>query len=264
MSNSPFPKFSHALLPSVLFMLVAWGIFYFDLIYKTGLNNYGVHPRDAFGLIGIFTMHFLHGDFYHILSNTTPILILMTMLFYFYNEIAYRVLFSIALFAGAFVWLFGSLDSSGITNHIGASALIYGLAGFLFLSGILRKHTALFGASLLVTFLYGAIVWGVLPVRIQLEMHYTTVENISWEGHMGGFLGGLLMAYIFRNKGIQKQKHSWDYNNDEDIDESNPYWMEGVEETEQQIEEQPEIIKPPEHVFHVNIIYTPKNQDEQK
>ena len=79
--------------------------------------------------------------------------------------------------------------------HIGASGIIYGLASFLFVSGIIRRHIPLMALSLLVVFLYGEMVWGIFPgFRI----------DISWESHMLGAVAGLLLALWYRDEGPQR------------------------------------------------------------
>ena len=104
------------------------------------------------------------------------------------------------LFTGFWVWLGARSEA-----HIGASGLIYGLVCFLFLSGILRKDTRLLAVSLLVTFLYGSLVWGILPVN----------QGISWESHLFGSVAGLFCAVYYRHEGPQRQKSQWE------IDEEN-------------------------------------------
>ena len=217
---------SSALFPMV-FALLMWVVFYYDNKYSLGVYRLGVQPRKLTGLIGTLFMPLLHGDFNHILSNTFPLLILGTLLFYFYKDIAYKVFFIIYLFSGLLVWVGGNIEHLHRESfHIGASAIIYGLSGFLFFSGIIRKHKALFGVSLLVTFMYGTIIWGVFPVAFQKAMHILREkENISWEGHLFGFMSGVILAYVYRKTGIQEPQYSWDITNDKEIDESNPYWM---------------------------------------
>lgn len=213
----------------LLFLLVSWMIFYYDARYDLKLYKFGVLPRDLFGLVGVFFTPILHGDIQHMISNTLPILILGTFLFYYYKEVAFKVFFTIYLLSGFFVWVFGNLDnvnSMHASYHIGASGLVYGLASFLFLSGIFKKHKALFGVSLLVTFLYGTIIWGMFPFEWRKAMHIVLdKENISWEGHLFGFLTGVGLAIYYRKKGIQEPTYSWEITNDAEVDETNPYWM---------------------------------------
>jgi membrane associated rhomboid family serine protease len=72
--------------------------------------------------------------------------------------------------------------------HVGASGIVYGLVTFIFFYGIIRKEKQSIGFALIVTFLYGSMVWGVLPI----------VRGISWESHLSGAIAGLFSAIIYR------------------------------------------------------------------
>jgi len=227
MDNSPI-SFSKSLLPSLFILLIIWMFFYLDNHYKLQLYNYVLQPRKIIGIIGIFTMPFIHGDVIHILSNTFPFLILLTLLNFNYSEISIKVLTGIYLISGFLIWCFADLDenTSHVSYHIGASGIIYGLSGFLFFSGIIRKRKDLFAVSLLVTFLYGTLIWGVFPENFQRAIHYiSSKDRISWEGHLFGFLSGSILAFLLKSRGKQEPVYSWEKNNDEDVDESNPYWI---------------------------------------
>src|ERR1035437_4961491 len=133
--NQPKHTMLRSSLPALLFVLLIWVIFYIDIHFKLGLNQFGLRPHNLFGLTGILTMPLLHGDLGHIASNSIPLLVLGTFLFYYYKEIAFKV-FSISyISSGILVWLFAR--NGNLSIHIGASGLIYALAGFLFFSGIL-------------------------------------------------------------------------------------------------------------------------------
>ena len=98
------------------------------------------------------------------------------------------MLFWTWLGSGVLLWTSGA---SG--NHIGLSGVVYALAAFLFLSGVIRRHTILMRVALVVVFLYGSIVWGVFPIEV----------GVSWQGHLAGaFVGGLL-AVVWRKEGPQ-------------------------------------------------------------
>ena len=120
---------------------------------------------------------------------------LSVALFYFYSEIAFRIFLLTYLLTGVLVWVGGRE-----AWHIGASGLVYGMASFLFFSGILRKYYRLVALSLLVVFLYGEMVWGLFP---------GIYKNISWESHMLGFVSGIFLAVLYRNEGPQKPVYEW-------------------------------------------------------
>lgn len=161
-------------------------------------------------------MPFLHGDFEHLISNSIPLLILITGLVYFYKRLALKVIVWIWLLSGFWLWLGGRPS-----YHIGASAVIYGLTVFLFFSGVFRKDRRLMALSLLVVFLYGSLIWGILPI----------VEEHSWEGHLFGSCAGLLMALIYKSQGPQRPQYSWEIDNDAEIDDGPDAYWRGQERT---------------------------------
>ena len=185
----------------LLFVILLWIIELLSVYFDYRLLWLGVIPRTISGIPGIFFAPFIHGNYEHLLSNTLPLLVVGSGLIYFYGEIAKSVLLMIWFFTGFWVWLAARQES-----HIGASGLIYGLVCFLFLSGILRKDTRLLAVSLLVTFLYGSLVWGILPVD----------QSISWESHLFGSIAGFFCAVYYRKLGPQRPKAQWEI--DEEMD----------------------------------------------
>ncbi|AFZ36164.1 Rhomboid family protein [Stanieria cyanosphaera PCC 7437] len=151
-------------------------------VFRGKLDRFGIQPHNIIGLRGILFAPFLHGGFSHLIANTIPFLTLgwLTML----QETSDFYIVSIAtmLVGGLGVWLFGAPGSI----HIGASLLIYGYLGFLLLRGYFQKNLPSIVLSIVVFFLYGGLLWGVLPSRI----------GISWQGHLFGFVGGAIAAWL--------------------------------------------------------------------
>ncbi len=193
----------------LLFMGLCWLIFIFDQLFSLQLFTFGVAPRTAIGLRGILFSPLLHANLEHIASNTLPMLVLGSLFFYFYKRVAKMAIIWIWLISGLWLWIGGRNSSDNPTLHAGASILIYGLATFLFFSGVFRKNLRLMIVSALVVFLYGSIMWGVLPLK----------SDMSWEGHLCGALAGLLVAYSYRKEGPQKKKYDWE---DEPDDPNEP------------------------------------------
>ena len=170
-------------------------ILYIIKVLEVGMDwdfsRLGVYPRETRGVFGIFAHPLIHSNFAHLFANTIPLFFLSWCLFYFYRGIAPYIFFIIWIGCGAFTFLIGKPGW-----HIGASGIIYGLAFFLFFSGLLRKYIPLIAISLLVTFLYGGLVWQMFP--------YFTPANTSWEGHLSGAIMGTLCAMAFMKYGPQK------------------------------------------------------------
>jgi membrane associated rhomboid family serine protease len=170
-------------LPAAVVALM-WIVLAFDEVYQLGLARFGILPRTFVGLRGIVFAPFLHGSVDHLLSNTVPLLVLGWFTMYFYPKATGRVVLVSWFTTGLWVWAMGRESF-----HIGASGVVYALAGFVFFSGVIRRRIALMAVSLIVVFLYGGMWWGVLPIQPQ----------VSWESHLfGGIVGGLL-AWFYRN-----------------------------------------------------------------
>lgn len=163
---------------------IFWFIKGFERLTMLSFSHFGIYPRSQDGLIGILASPFLHGDFTHLMSNTVPFLVLGTAILFFYSRIAAPALLLMYLGTGLGVWLFARSS-----YHIGASGVVYAFATFLFFSGIFRKDIKSLAIALVVVFLYGGLVYGVLPLY----------PGVSWESHLIGAIMGGVTAYLFRN-----------------------------------------------------------------
>lgn len=170
----------------LFFLVVIWIIYCIEIFFGFNLNKLGVYPRSVNGLKGIFFMHFIHSDTNHLLSNSVPLFVLLTSLLLFYRKVAFQILFFGGLLTGLLTWCIARES-----YHIGASGFIYLLFSFQLFSGIIKRHYRLIALSFGIIFLYGSMIWYVLPVK----------EGMSWEGHLSGLLIGLLLAYLYRKKG---------------------------------------------------------------
>ena len=189
--------------PIVLVLLI-WIIYWIEIRFRVDFTDWGVKPRDLKGLRGVLFSPFIHSGINHLWHNTLPLLILSSALFFFYWKRAWNILFIGLLLTGVLTWLIGRP-----AYHIGASGIIYMLFGFLFLKGILAKHKRLIALSFATVFVYGSLIWYVMPVD----------PNISWEGHLSGLLVGISMAAIVKNKIAKPEVYDWQrpgYNPDED------------------------------------------------
>ena len=205
LSQSRSFQYSQAMiLVPIVLTLAIWIVFWLEIRFGFNFTSFGVRPRTLYGLIGVLCSPFIHGGVDHLWHNTIPAFVLSMALFYFYRDIAIKVLIYIALFSGIGTWLIGR-DA----YHIGMSGVIYGLVSFLFFKGIVARHYRLIALSLVVVFFYGGLIWGTLPVN----------PEISWEGHLSGFVVGLILALLFRKNIPEKPKFKWeseDYNEEED------------------------------------------------
>ena len=195
------------------FVVIIWLVKCVEVVFHLDLSFLGIKPLQADGIPGIFLFHFLHGSWSHLYANTLPIIVLGACLYYFYKPIATKISLLLMFSTGLLTWCGAR---GGV--HIGASALIYGLAFFLMLSGFIRRNKSLVIVSFLVIFLYGSLIWGLYP-------KYAIENHISWEGHLAGFVMGIALAIVYRKEGPQREKPD---DNDEDTDDSDDdddrYW----------------------------------------
>ena len=178
----------------IAYVLIIWIIYGIEIAFGYNFNKYGVYPRNLMGFRGVFLTHFIHSNTSHLFNNSIPLFVLLSSLFYFYKEVAYKVLFFGGFFAGFITWMIARES-----YHIGASGIVYVLFSFVFFSGIIKKHYRLVALSLIVIFLYGSMILYILPIK----------DGISWEGHLSGLLVGLFFSILYRNKGIVKEVHQF-------------------------------------------------------
>ncbi|MEO1525123.1 MAG: rhomboid family intramembrane serine protease [Planctomycetota bacterium] len=165
-----------------LLLLAIWLVRLVDAIIPYSLVDHGLVPRTVTGLQGIVLMPFLHASFGHVLSNTISLAILLPLLIGLRKSPWTLVVFT-SLAGSALLWIIGRGD-----NHIGASGLVFGLIGLLIVNGFLRRSLLGVGVAVLVGVLFGGtLLSGMMPGG---------EDNISWDGHLCGFLGGAAIAYF--------------------------------------------------------------------
>ena len=207
-----------AIIPTIL-VAIMWLVKIIEVLFHLDFSFLGVKPVSLEGIPGIFLFHFIHGDWEHLFANTIPILVLGSALYYFYRPIANRILLILIFSVGLLTWCGAR---GGV--HIGASGLVYGLTFFLMLSGFIRRDKKLIIISLVVVFLYGSLVWGLYP-------KYAIENNISWEGHLSGFVMGIVLAIYYKGECVRFDDEDENGSEDEeenvdDIDPETqkPYW----------------------------------------
>ena len=164
----------------LVFLVIIWIVFVLDRFLP--LEKFALYPRNVNGLPGIIVSPFLHKDLSHIVSNTVPLFVLLTLLAGSRAD-SRLVVVVITILSGTLLWLFGRS-----VPVIGASGLVFGLIGFLILSGILERRMVAMIVSVFVGLSYGTTLFaGILPGQ----------HGISWDGHLLGAIAGGLCAWLF-------------------------------------------------------------------
>ncbi|MDR2231574.1 MAG: rhomboid family intramembrane serine protease [Tannerella sp.] len=198
-----------------------WIVYLTELLTNTKFTHFGLHPLEWKGLIGIITLPLLHDGVNHLMSNTPSLFLLLFGLFLFYRNKSWLILLYLYLTCGLMTWFMGRTFSI----HVGASGLVYALAAFHFVSGVIRKVPRQMAFALLVAFLYGGFIWAFFP-----SLYKDTA--ISWEGHLSGMITGIAFAFYFRRTGPPPPIDP--FLTDEDDNKEDTYW----EITEQEEQEQ--------------------------
>lgn len=178
------------LVPVVGMLAVMWGQEIVDQLPGVDLDQYGIRPRSAEGLLGVVAAPFLHGGFGHLIANSGAFLVLGSLVALTTRQF-WPVTIGVALVGGFATWLVAGAN----TNHIGASGLVYGFAAFLVAWGLFTRRLLSMLIALVVVLMYGGIVVGVLPGQ----------SGVSWQGHLFGALAGALVAYLLRDRGAPQQ-----------------------------------------------------------
>ena len=178
------------------FVALIWLIELLNWALELSPGVFGVRPRQWAGLPGILLAPLMHSGFAHLIANTPPLLIAGTAMLYLYPASALRVLPAIYFGPGLAVWLFAR---GGV--HLGASGLVYGLVSYIFFAGLIRRDRRAIAASMLVAFMYGALVWGILPIE----------RGVSWETHLAAALIGVALAIALRRLDLPvRRRFSWE------------------------------------------------------
>ncbi len=202
-------SFTGSLLIAFGLIAVLWVVYVLQFYEVINTEAYGNWPQHLEGLKGIIFSPFIHGSFEHLISNTVPMLILLTVLLNAYPKAALTALVFIHVVSGTLVWLLA--PDTGL--HVGISGIIYGIAAFLVASGIFRKDRTSVTIAGFVVFIYGSLVLGFVPEH-----------GVSWQSHLYGALSGVIIAWFLRKldmppphefelEEIEEEKHFFDPDN---------------------------------------------------
>jgi len=180
-------KLRDALLLMGAFVALLWVVQVFN--WADGYRpdaHFGILPQDVSRLPEIFTAPFLHVSWQHIEGNTVPLFVLGVLAAYRGIKKFLLMTLIVAVVSGLAVWLF---QSSGELT-VGASGLIFGYFGYVVVRGFFDRNLLDIGLGIVA----GVLYWTILSVAIP------GTPGISWIGHLGGLFGGVLAAWLLRDR----------------------------------------------------------------
>lgn len=158
-----------------VFLFQHWGSWWHTLTAQ---------PHDIANLATGWGYALLHGSTGHLMANAAALLVLGTLSYGLYPRATIRAIPLTWVVSYAVIWVLGEPGAS----HLGASGITYGLMVLLTTMGLTRRERPAMGASLVVWFFFGGAWWAMLP----------GFPGVSWEGHLGGAIGGLMAGLIWR------------------------------------------------------------------
>lgn len=168
-------------------LVLLWVLEALDVVLLGALDGFGVSPRVIAELPQVLTAPFLHFGFEHLMANSLPFLVLGVL-----ARMAGRRPFWVATLASILVsGLFAWLLSAPNTVTAGASGLVFGWLAFLLVRGLFNRNWKQILISAAVFGFFGGMLWGVFP----------TLPGVSWQGHLGGAVGGVLAAWWLQRRG---------------------------------------------------------------
>lgn len=172
----------------IIFFILAvlWVIQIINAASGYRLNQFGILPRKKRGLFGILVSPFLHGSPSHLLFNSIPLFILSALIMVGGTTLFLGISILIILMTGIATWAWGRH-----AIHVGASGVIMGYWGFLLCNAYLHPSTLTIILGILCLYYLGSLFFSLFP----------TEERVSWEGHVFGFLSGLLTCFWINHPG---------------------------------------------------------------
>jgi membrane associated rhomboid family serine protease len=190
-------------IPILYLLLLVFG-FVFQILYPQLVNQLALYPRHIHYALGIITTVFLHANIEHLSANFLPLAACLFGLFYFYEGISKRVLYLSHILTGLLIWVFARPSF-----HIGASGLVYALVFFILISGIIRNNKRLMVIAFIILVFQSGLIWGIVPQNNQ----------VSWESHLLGAVVGVVLSFLFRNKGPKDETHPQWQEDEDNVDD---------------------------------------------
>jgi membrane associated rhomboid family serine protease len=178
-------KVRDALIVMVAFCALLWLLQVVNWADSYRLDtSLGIWPHNTARIEDIFTAPFLHISWQHIEGNTVPLFVLGFLSAYRGIKKFLMVTLIVIVTSGLAVWLF---QSTGDLT-VGASGIIFGYFGYVLVRGVFDRNLIDVGVGIAAALAY----WYILAVAIP------GTPGVSWLGHLGGLVGGVLAGWLLR------------------------------------------------------------------
>lgn len=170
---------------ALLVIAALWVIHFINFCCGYRLNRWGVTPRTARGLVGIFISPFVHGDSGHLFFNSVPLFVILSALLVHGWYAVAIISGCLAVMSGGMLWLFGARGT-----HIGASGVIMGYIGYMLASAYFYPSTTNLLVAGIMLLYFGGSLLSIFP--------WGQSKRVSWQGHLFGLLSGVALVMLFR------------------------------------------------------------------
>jgi membrane associated rhomboid family serine protease len=176
-----------ALFVTFLLLGACWAVEVANYADEGALSErYGLRPHDTGQIWHIFTAPFLHANLDHIMANSVPLAVFGFLAALRGVPRFFSVSLIIIVASGLGVFF---LSTPGSVT-VGASGLIFGYFGYLLARGFVEHRVFDIVVAVVLAVFYGTMIFGALPGQ----------PGISWQAHMFGLIGGVLAAWMTRQR----------------------------------------------------------------
>lgn len=163
-------------------LVLMWVLEIIDQSTSNSLDRFGIIPRSVGTIFHILSAPLLHFGWGHLIANSGPFLVL-GVLTYLAGLAKWLVTTACSvLVSGLTVWL--TAPAGSITA--GVSGLVFGYLTYLLVRAVFSRRPGQIALAVLLLIVYGGVLWGVFPAA----------SGVSWQGHLGGAVGGGLAAWL--------------------------------------------------------------------
>lgn len=176
----------------IKFTVWIWVVHFINQLFNGALFIFGLQPRTLWGLVGIITSPMIHENYKHILANTTIFIVVGLIIQAMDGTNLKKATAFIWICESSYIWIWGR---DGM--HAGLSGVVFGYLGFAIIRGFRVGSILSVFLSIAVLYLYGTVIQENIG-------NFQQNLNVSWEGHVSGFIAGLVTAIILPRSAEKK------------------------------------------------------------